>query len=91
MFYDVFERLCKVKNVTPNRACVDMGLSRSIAAKWKSTGTNPSAEVLPKIANYFNVSVDMLLSKMELDLTLTKAALEMQQNEKNPPLFPARG
>ena len=35
MFYDVFERLCKVKNVTPNRACVDMGLSRSIAAMEK--------------------------------------------------------
>ncbi len=38
-----------------------MGLSRSIAAKWKNTQTNPSAEVLPRIADYFGVTTDYLL------------------------------
>lgn len=38
-----------------------MGLSRSIAAKWKATNTKPSADILPTIANYFGVSVDYLL------------------------------
>ena len=39
-----------------------MGLSRSIAAKWKNTKTNPSAEVLPKIAKYFDITTDYLLT-----------------------------
>lgn len=44
-----------------------MGLSRSIAAKWKNTKTNPSAEVIPKIAQYFNVSTDYLLGNEKED------------------------
>lgn len=38
-----------------------MNLSRSLGAKWKNTGANPSFEVLSKMAEYFNVSVDYLL------------------------------
>lgn len=38
-----------------------MGLSRSLGAKWKNTGANPSYEVLTKMAGYFGVSVDYLL------------------------------
>lgn len=61
MFYDTFKALCDEKGVSVSKACVEMGLSRSIAAKWKNTRTNPSAEVLPKIAKYFGVSADYLL------------------------------
>ena len=61
MFYDTFEILCRNKGVSPNRACLEMGLSRSIAAKWKNTNTKPSADVLPIIAEYFGVSTDYLL------------------------------
>lgn len=61
MFYDLFKSLCDKKGVSVSKACIEMGLSRSIAAKWKNTRTNPSAEVLPKIAQYFNVSTDYLL------------------------------
>ncbi len=64
MFYDVFHQLCQEKGVSPNKACIEMGLSRSVAAKWKNTKTNPSADVLPKIADYFGVTVDSLLSDM---------------------------
>jgi transcriptional regulator with XRE-family HTH domain len=38
-----------------------MGLSRSLGAKWKNTGANPSYEVLTKMAGYFDVPVDYLL------------------------------
>ena len=65
MFYDLFKKLCDDRNISVSKACIEMGLSRSIAAKWKNTKTNPSAEVLPKIAKYFNVSVDYLLGAEE--------------------------
>lgn len=77
MFYDLFKTLCDEKGVSASRACLDMGLSRSIAAKWKNTKTNPSAEVLPKIADYFGVSVDYLLGKEE-----TKKAPEKREPNK---------
>lgn len=62
MFYDLFKSLCDEKGVSVSKACIEMGLSRSIAAKWKNTRTNPSAEVLPKIAKYFGVTTDYLLT-----------------------------
>ena len=62
MFYDLFKSLCDAKGVYVSKACIEMGLSRSIAAKWKNTKTNPSAEVLPKIAKYFGVTTDYLLT-----------------------------
>ena len=61
VFYDIFKGLCDKKDVSPSRACIDMGLSRSLGAKWKNTGANPSYEVLTKMAGYFGVSVDYLL------------------------------
>lgn len=61
MFYDLFKELCDMKRVSVSKACIEMGLSRSIAAKWKNTRTNPSAEVLPKISSYFGVTTDYLL------------------------------
>jgi len=71
MFYDLFAALCNSKGVRPSRACIDMGLSRSLAAKWKATGENPRADVLPKIASYFNVSVSYLLGEEKEKPTLT--------------------
>lgn len=65
MFSDRFNELCKEKGVTANKACADMGLSRSLAAKWKSTKTQrPSAEVLEKMSIYFNLSIDEILGNV---------------------------
>lgn len=61
VFYDIFKDLCNKKDVSPSWACLDMGLSRSLGAKWKNTGANPSYEVLTKMAGYFDVPVDYLL------------------------------
>ena len=64
MFYDRFEELCKEKGVKPGRACTEMGVSRSLAAKWKSTGTEkPSADALEKMSAYFGKSIEEILSK----------------------------
>ncbi|HWP80031.1 MAG TPA: S24 family peptidase [Candidatus Acidoferrum sp.] len=67
MFYDTFKALCKGRGVSPSRACIEMGLSRSLAAKWKNTKATPSAEVLSKIAQYFGVTVDCLIGRSCLD------------------------
>lgn len=64
MFYDRFLELCTKKGVKPTNACLEAGLSRGLAAKWKSTGTEkPSADALEKMAIYFNMSIDEILGK----------------------------
>lgn len=64
MFSDRFEALCREKGVKPGRACQEMGVSRSLAAKWKATGTErPSADVLEKMSAYFGITIDEILGK----------------------------
>ena len=64
MFYDRFLELCKEKGVKPTNACVEAGLSRGLAAKWKSTKTEkPSADALEKMSAYFKKSIEDILGK----------------------------
>lgn len=64
MFYDRFLELCSEKGVRPTNACVEAGLSRGLAAKWKSTKTEkPSADALEKMSVYFGKSIDEILGK----------------------------
>lgn len=63
MFYDRFLELCENKGVRPTNACVAIGLSRGLAAKWKATKTEkPSADALEKMAAYFEMSIDEILN-----------------------------
>ena len=63
MFYDKFVFLCKEKGVAPTRAALDIGLSKSAPIKWRTTGATPNGETLNKIADYFSVSVSVLLGE----------------------------
>ncbi|MEA5040310.1 MAG: helix-turn-helix transcriptional regulator [Clostridiaceae bacterium] len=62
MFFDLFAKLCAEKGVSPKKAVTEMGLSNSIATKWKKTGATPQGDTLQRIADYFDVSVDYLLT-----------------------------
>lgn len=46
-----------------------MGLSHSIATKWKKTGATPEGATLVKVAKYFNVPVALLLENVDGDNT----------------------
>lgn len=61
MFYDNFVKLCAQKGVSCKRAVTDIGLSNSISTKWKN-GAIPNGATLQKLADYFGVSVESLLS-----------------------------
>ena len=64
MVYDKFCDLCSQKGVSPSKAAMDAGLSKSPISKWKSKQEIvPSSEVLQKVADYFGVSVDYLFGK----------------------------
>ena len=82
MFFDTFSALCKEKKVSCKRATLEMGLSNSIAAKWKRTGATPNGETLSKIADYFNVSIEYLLGT-ENEKSPTPEGAELTDLEKD--------
>lgn len=61
VFYDKFIELCRSKGVKPTPLVLKMGLSSSNVSQWKK-GSTPRPEVLQKFAEYFNVSVEYLLT-----------------------------
>lgn len=66
MFYDRFVLLCSRKGVTPSRAAIDAGLSKSTVTKWKNDpSTRPTGTVIDKLTRYFGISVSELLGENE--------------------------
>lgn len=61
MFYVNFINLCAEKSVTPAQVGREIGVSGAAISKWKSGGM-PSDTTLAKLANYFGVTTDYLLT-----------------------------
>jgi len=61
MFYDNFVKLCADKGQKPTPTAKEIGFSSAALVKWKN-GTIPRGNALQKIADYFGVTVNDLLS-----------------------------
>lgn len=64
-FYDLFSDLCKRKGVKPSRAATELGINRSNVTNWKNGGYTPRGDTLQRIADYFGVTTDYLLTGEE--------------------------
>ena len=64
MFFDTLSALCQMKGISTYKACTDIGLNRAAVGKWKK-GTIPNGTTLSKLADYFNVTTDYLLTGEE--------------------------
>ena len=62
MFYDNFVALCASVNKTPAYVGRELGIDKSTISCWKARKTKPSDVNAQKIANYFGVTVDELMS-----------------------------
>ena len=62
MFYDIYKNLCISVGKSATAVAVELGISRGTVSNWKNSGASPSGEILQKLADYFNVSVDYLLT-----------------------------
>lgn len=65
MFYDTFAYLCSKKGVSITKAALDLGFSRAAPNHWKEKNGRPKNENLQMIAEYFDVSIDYLLTGQE--------------------------
>lgn len=67
MFFDNFVRLCEQKGVKPSRALTEAGVPKSAYSYWRTEASSgndakPTNQNAVKLAQYFNVSVDYLLT-----------------------------
>ena len=64
-FLSVTTELIKINGITKAKLLKDLELNKSSFINWEQRGTIPSGEILSKIANYFNVSIDYLLGNTD--------------------------
>lgn len=67
MFFDNFVRLCEQKGVKPSRALTEAGVPKSAYSYWRTEASSgndakPTSQNAVKLAQYFNVTVDYLLT-----------------------------
>ena len=63
--YDIFEHLLQSYGITAYKFCKETGISQSTISTWKKKKNIISGEIAQTIANYFNVSVDYLMTGEE--------------------------
>lgn len=73
VFYDKFVYLCQQKGVSPSKAAVDAGISKSLVTKWKNNKVAiPSPDVLTRLSKYFSVPVSELIEEENEKPVLTQ-------------------
>lgn len=55
--------LCKEKGISHRRLEQELGLGNGAISKWIKS--SPSSDIVEKLADYFNVSVDYLLGRID--------------------------
>jgi transcriptional regulator with XRE-family HTH domain len=67
VFFDNFVKLCEEKGVRPSRALTDAGVPKSAYSYWRTEASSgndakPTNQNAVKLAQYFGVTVDYLLT-----------------------------
>ena len=60
-------QLCQRKGLTPGGVAREAGISRSTIQDWKTGRCVPKAETLLRIADYFGVTLDYLVTGKETE------------------------
>lgn len=67
-FYDRFVRIARSYGMSPSRAALDAGLSKSSVSKWKREPDSvPSGAVLAKLSAFFGIPASELLGEEKAD------------------------
>ena len=61
--YKKFERLLTEINLTAYKVSLDTGIAQSSLSDWKRGVSNPKADKLKILANYFDVPIEYFLEE----------------------------
>lgn len=76
----VISELRKSRGVTQEELAKNVGVSAQAVSKWENGGV-PDTELLPKIADFFNVSIDCLFDRSISSSNLQSALIKSVYNE----------
>lgn len=63
--YEIFEKLCNIKGITPYKFGKDMSVSSSTISTWKKKNSLAGPELSEKVCEYFGVTIDFLMGKTD--------------------------
>lgn len=63
--YEIFAKLMKAKGCSAYQVSKETGIAQSTLSDWKSGKSVPKADKIQKIADYFGVSADYLMTGEE--------------------------
>lgn len=63
--YEIFSKLLQTYGVTPYKVSKETGVSQSTLSDWKLGKITPKSDTMKKIADYFGVTVDYLMTGNE--------------------------
>lgn len=63
--YQIFERLLLQNGITAYKVSKETGVTQTMLSNWKNGKSIPNATNLKKIADYFGVTVDYLMTGKE--------------------------
>lgn len=79
--YEVFVSLLQKYRVTPYRVAKETGISQTTFSNWKSGRSIPKTDSLQKIADYFGVTLDYLMTGKEEPVESESPLLEREKRE----------
>lgn len=60
--YDIFEQLLQERGITAYKVSKETGITQSTLSDWKRGRSTPKTDNMKKIADYFGVTVDYLMT-----------------------------
>lgn len=64
--YEVFEQLLQKNGVTSYKVAKEAGVTQTALINWKSGRSTPTTKTLQKIADYFGVTIDYLMTGKDI-------------------------
>ena len=77
--YETFEKLVKQRGVTVADVCKATGISSSTMTDWKKGRYAPKADKLQKIADYFEVSLEFLMTGQQTQYYINEETARLAQ------------
>ena len=100
--YEVFKQLLQKHGVSPYKVSKDTGVTQTSLSNWKTGKSTPTTKTLQRLADYFGVTLDYLMTgkeepkekspeltaRDEKDITKTlNKVMEQFENNENGPLY----
>lgn len=68
MYYEQFDSLCNSKGVKPSEVSRATGITTATLTSWKQGKYTPKQDKLQKIADFFGVSLEYLMTGKETEI-----------------------